>query len=194
MFRPTPDREQYAPGQAVQVSLLVTDERGRPVPAVLGVSVVDDHLWKVADGRPASMFAEFLLAGDVAGQADLAVAPDELADEALDLMLNGQRGRPGEPPPLMCDNIEQIRSNYEKCLADYQAGRSAGAEYVDAEQLLRRLGAGLAGGHVGADADRLGHAPVDCGGRGDYLLSDYRRDFDGPRPDCPRPGRGRAVP
>jgi hypothetical protein len=141
----TPDRKQYAPGQEVQMSLLVTDERGRPVPAVLGVSVVDEALL-APEKVPGTVFAkhpaglsgkrslapfpgpampvEFLLAGDVDEPADLGDAADELADGELDLLLSAQRARLGEAPPLMCDNIEQIRSNYEKCLTDYQADRT----------------------------------------------------------------------
>ncbi len=135
----TPDRKQYAPGQQVRMSLLVSDERGRPVPAVLGVSVVDDHLWKAADGRRASMPAEFFFAGDADPPADLA-DPDELADGALDQLLAAERGRPGETPPLMYDNIEQLRANYEKCLADYQAGRTQALNTLTVSSFLGGLG------------------------------------------------------
>ena len=110
------------------------------MPAVLGVSVVDEALLKLAGDRRAAMPAQFLLAGDVDGPADLADAPTSWPTGRWTGCWAAQRGRPGEAPPLMCDNLEQIRSNYEKCLADYQAGRTEALNTLTLSSFFGGLG------------------------------------------------------
>ena len=95
---------QYAPGESVELSLLVTDEKGCPVPAALGISVAK------------------LPANQIERNAGL---DQEKSPAKLDLLLGTCKWRRfGERPPLMFDNVEQINSNYEKSLADYRADRT----------------------------------------------------------------------
>jgi uncharacterized protein YfaS (alpha-2-macroglobulin family) len=167
--------ERYAPGEKVDMSLLVTDENDKPVPAVLGVAVADDALLNLADDRTPSMPTHFLLTSEIEKPEDLEHADFYLSDqtkgkttsaEALDLLLGTQGWRRfvqksllaasrGErnpeklaklavvgagQPPLMCDNIEQIRANYRKCVADYQADRTRALNTLTAASFFGGLG------------------------------------------------------
>ena len=184
--------ERYAPGEKVDMSLLVTDENDKPVPAVLGVAVADDALLNLADDRTPSMPTHFLLTSEIEKPEDLEHADFYLSDqtkgkttsgEALDLLLgtqgwrrfvekslsaaNGQGTVPifasakmglspsgrhdpeqlaklavvgAGQPPLMCDNIEQIRANYRKCVADYQADRTRALNTLTAASFFGGLG------------------------------------------------------
>ncbi len=157
------------------MSLLVTDENDKPVPAVLGVAVADDALLNLADDRTASMPTHFLLTSEIEKPEDLEHADFFLSDqtkgkttaaEALDLLLGTQgwrrfvgpsrlaaAGRERDieklanlavvgagQPPLMYDNIEQLRANYKKCLADYQADRTRALNTLTAASFFGGLG------------------------------------------------------
>jgi alpha-2-macroglobulin-like protein len=167
--------ERYAPGEKVDMSLLVTDENGKPAPAVLGVAVADDAVLNLADDRTPSMPTHFLLTSEIEKPEDLEHADFFLSGqtkgkttsaEALDLLLgtqgwrrfveksllaaNRQEHNPEKlaklavvgagQPPLMSDNIEQIRANYKKCLADYQADRTRALNTLTAASFFGGLG------------------------------------------------------
>jgi len=90
--------EKYSPGEEVKMSLLVTDEQERPVPAALGVAVVDDALLSLADDHTPSMTTHFLLTTEVDKPEDLEDADFFLSDDAdaavaLDLLLGTQGWR-----------------------------------------------------------------------------------------------------
>ncbi len=174
----TTGQKQYAPGDKVEISLRVTDEEGRPVPATLGVSVVDDALLNLADDDTASMPTQFLLTSEIEKPEDLEDADFYLSDDpeaarALDLLLGTQgwrrfaevtaeefvaqnaqgagaeRGKAEEGraedasaidteeqlarlvatvgpggPPLVFDNLGELRTQYDDSLAEYEAQRS----------------------------------------------------------------------
>ncbi|MEX1224344.1 MAG: MG2 domain-containing protein, partial [Pirellulales bacterium] len=93
---------QYAPGQQAEVHLRVTDENGQPVPATLGVSVVDDALLSLKretdKHKLVAMPTHFLLTTEVDKPEDLEDANFFLSDEpdaagALDLLLGTQGWR-----------------------------------------------------------------------------------------------------
>ncbi len=94
--------ERYTPGEKVDMSLLVTDENEKPVPAVLGVAVADDALLNLADDRTPAMPTHFLLTSEIEKPEDLEHADFFLSDqtkgtttaaEALDLLLGTQGWR-----------------------------------------------------------------------------------------------------
>jgi hypothetical protein len=92
------ESESYSPGDPVQVSLMVTNERGEPTPAVLGVAVVDDALLKMADDDTPKMPTHFYLTTEVEKPEDLEKADFYLSDDAkapaaLDLLLGTQGWR-----------------------------------------------------------------------------------------------------
>ncbi|MHC4178641.1 MAG: MG2 domain-containing protein, partial [Planctomycetota bacterium] len=90
--------EGYSPGGQVKMSLIVTNERDEPVPAVLGVAVVDDKLLSLADDDTPAMKTHFLLTTEVEKPEDLEDADFYLSDDAeaevaLDLLLGTQGWR-----------------------------------------------------------------------------------------------------
>ncbi len=122
--------EHYSPGETVSISLVVTDEKARPVPAALGVAVVDDALLSLADDDTPSMPTHFLLGTEVENPEDLEDADFYLSDDpeaavALDLLLGTQgRRRFVGNPPAMFDNLGELRAKYETSLAEYRADRT----------------------------------------------------------------------
>jgi alpha-2-macroglobulin-like protein len=102
------DRTLYAPGDHASITFSATDNRGRMVPAVALVSVVDKGILKLRNERTArSMPTHFLLTGEVRGPEDLEYADFFLletplspfgfeplvAQTALDLLLGTQGWR-----------------------------------------------------------------------------------------------------
>lgn len=90
--------ERYSPGEPVKMSLIVTNEKGEPVPAVLGVAVVDDALLSLADDDTPSMNTHLLLTTEVEKpedleEADFYLSDDPKAEAALDLLLGTQGWR-----------------------------------------------------------------------------------------------------
>ena len=95
-------REHYAPGEKVNISLAVTNEKNEPVAAALGVSVVDEALFALADDHTPSMPTRFLLTSEIDNPEDLENADFYLSDDksspvpptvALDLLLGTQGWR-----------------------------------------------------------------------------------------------------
>jgi hypothetical protein len=151
--------KRHAPGEKVELSVAVTNEKGQPAPATLGVAVVDNALMSAADSHVASLPTYFFLTSEIKQPEDLEGADFYLSDlskddvsaaVALDLLLgaqaaprlaerslpdaaqagrgDGNLGRPvasaaGEPP-LMFDNLNQIRSRYGESLAEYRASQT----------------------------------------------------------------------
>ncbi len=90
---------RYAMGDDVDLTVEVQDETGRPQPAVLGLSVVDDALLSMADDHPARLTTQFWLTGQISDareleDADFYLDPDQPeAAQALDLLLGTQGWR-----------------------------------------------------------------------------------------------------
>ena len=90
--------EHYAPGESVELSLAVTNERGQPTPAVLGVSVVPEGIWKMVEEETPKMTTQFYLTSEIEKPEDLEKADFYLSDDpqapaALDLLLGTQGWR-----------------------------------------------------------------------------------------------------
>ncbi len=128
-------KKQYKPGEKVELSLLATNEKGEPARASLGIAAFAGDTSNSTDNRGAFLSSKFLLTDRIAQSLEIRQAPDFLlsnvsrednpAGVALDLLL-GIQPPTDEPaaPPAMADNLNQIRANYEKSLADYQADRT----------------------------------------------------------------------
>ena len=107
---------QRSPGQPVRLTLQVTDEQGRPAPAVLGVSVVDDAALSLQEDKLPSMRTHFLLTSEIEKPQDLEHAEFYLSDdpkaaESLDLLLGTQGWRrfvTGSPDQPNVDFREQL--------------------------------------------------------------------------------------
>ena len=90
--------EPGVPGEEINLSFSLSDEDDNPVPATLGVGVVDESLLSLARADTPTMPAHFLLATEIADPRDLEHADFYLsqsreADVALDLLLGTQGWR-----------------------------------------------------------------------------------------------------
>jgi len=91
-------REKYAPGEKVDMAIVVTDEKGQPVPAAVSVAVVDDALLSLADDDFPGIDTHFMLTTEVKDPQDLEDADFYLSDDpeaavAIDLLLGVQGWR-----------------------------------------------------------------------------------------------------
>lgn len=101
------DRKVYAPGDTCQLGVSVSDERGRPLESLLGVSVVDEAALESEQCAPRTMSSFFWLTSEITHPQDLEDASFLLentpeAEVALDLLLGTQgwrrfTERSGEP-------------------------------------------------------------------------------------------------
>ena len=97
----------------------MTDENGQPTAAVLAMAVVNEALLNRADRRTPTMPAYFLLTSELQKPEGLKTPDFYLSEEtkgnlpaavALDLLLGVQTPSDAmERPPLMSDNLTQIR-------------------------------------------------------------------------------------
>ncbi len=159
---------QVKPGEPAKLALTVTDENGTPVPASMGVSIVELPVLKQLAAGSSSMTAHFLLA-DQLTQApkdlDGYLADDPKAAVALDLLL-GTQERPfmakqramqtvdaktspanvaaalaaSISPPTVFDNLSQLQKQYKDSLASYRANRTRPQNSLTVASLLGGLG------------------------------------------------------
>jgi hypothetical protein len=92
----------HAPGEKVNVSLAVTDEKNQPVAAVLGVSAADEGLYALAGDHTPDITTRILLTSEIENPQDLENADFLLSEDksssaraaaALDLLLGTQGWR-----------------------------------------------------------------------------------------------------
>jgi hypothetical protein len=143
-------QEHYAQNADVRLSLSVTNARGEPVPAVISATAADAALTDLWGSRMVATPTYFLLASRMArpGALDHAdfylsngVKDGVSATVALDLLLGAETVQCGKiEPPLMFDNLSQIRSDYEKTLADYQADHTRALDTLTTASFLGGLG------------------------------------------------------
>ena len=92
------DRERYVPGGAASLSVTATDHRGRPIEAVVGLTVTDDSVLEMIEKREQAprLPVMVLLESDVEELADAHVYLDlenPEAPQAVDLLLGTQGWR-----------------------------------------------------------------------------------------------------
>lgn len=51
-IRPTPSKPFYRPGETAKIDFAVTDSRGNPAPAALGIAAVDESVFAIDQNRP----------------------------------------------------------------------------------------------------------------------------------------------
>jgi uncharacterized protein YfaS (alpha-2-macroglobulin family) len=92
----TPDKQQYAPGDKVKLTVNAKTEKDQPAPAVLLVAVVDESALKLSGEKTVrSMPSYFYLTTEVRRPEDLEHADfllrgGDQARKALDLLLGTQ--------------------------------------------------------------------------------------------------------
>jgi alpha-2-macroglobulin family protein/MG2 domain-containing protein len=92
------DRDLYGPGDSCHLGVSVSDEEGRPVEALLGLSVVDEAVLETVKSSPTTMSSYFWLTSEIEHPQDLEDANFLLEDTpeaevALDLLLGTQGWR-----------------------------------------------------------------------------------------------------
>ena len=92
------NQTKHTPGETVKLVISATDEKQRPRPAVLGVTVVDSGVLNLADEKRASVTTHFRLASEIDHPEDLEdieffVGDEPASSEALDLLLGTQGWR-----------------------------------------------------------------------------------------------------
>jgi alpha-2-macroglobulin-like protein len=93
----TPDRPSYSPRDKVALTVKTTDAQGRPVPADVALSVVDDTVLNFASDKTGNILAQLYLEPEMPGQTvaepNFYFSKDSRAPEALDLVLGTQGWR-----------------------------------------------------------------------------------------------------
>lgn len=93
----TPSKKNYLPREKVIVNVETTDENGKPIPANLVISVVDDKLWIYADDKQNHIISWFLMDSELKGKIERPQfyfdKKEEKAPKSLDLVMltNGYR-------------------------------------------------------------------------------------------------------
>lgn len=64
------DKKTYSPREKVKVTIRTTDDSGRPVPAKLGLSAVDDQLISFADDKQDNILSWLLLSSELQGKIE----------------------------------------------------------------------------------------------------------------------------
>lgn len=91
-------RPTLTPGQRVRLEVRATDEDHAPIPAALGLAIVDDSVLNLADDKSPRLMTHFLLSSNIQKPEDLEDAnfyfsDDERAARSLDLLLGTQGWR-----------------------------------------------------------------------------------------------------
>jgi len=93
----TPSKKNYLPREKVTVNVETTDENGKPIPANLAMSVVDDKLWTYADDKQNHIISWLLMDSELKGKIEKPQfyfdKKEEKAQKSLDLVMltNGYR-------------------------------------------------------------------------------------------------------
>jgi hypothetical protein len=144
--------QEHKPGTPVKMSVTVADESGKPLPATLGVCVLDESSLPAHDAGSSSLLGYFLLGSQLEHEAknlNFYLSQDPKAAVALDLLLGTQgrwpsagpeAKRSGEEndaqsnrfaaslaatsPPAAFDNLAELQQRYKDSLESYRADRT----------------------------------------------------------------------
>lgn len=84
-----PRKSTYLPNDSVKATIKVTDNTGKPVKGTFSLSVIDDALHQVEEGKGSDIMSKLLLEPDLKGKikdAAYYLSDKEGADDALDLL------------------------------------------------------------------------------------------------------------
>lgn len=109
-----PVKQYYLPREKVILDIETTNENNKPVPANLGVSVVDDKLWTYADDKQNHIISWLLMDSELKGKIEKPQfyfdKKEEKADKSLDLVMltNGYRYFELIPEVLKTDKYKYL--------------------------------------------------------------------------------------
>lgn len=125
--------EPVAPGETKKLSIAVTNEKGEPAAALLGISAREPRHDQV-DGAVSDADLQFLLAagpekleGRVAADSEVSISPresDKREPDDLDPRLLDAKEDAVAAPPVVFDNLGLLRSKYEESLTEYRTNRT----------------------------------------------------------------------
>jgi uncharacterized protein YfaS (alpha-2-macroglobulin family) len=149
----TTDRSAYTPADAVTVTLATTDEAGRPVAAIVGVTATDQAVLRMPEKRDRAprLGAMVLLEDDVRELADAEVyldPSDPKANLATDLLLGTQGWRrfaTVDSPKFLetyGDAARRVLGDVQPVIRTYRAAGAFGAEGMVQKDLDRMAPAG----------------------------------------------------
>lgn len=99
------DQERFMPREQVALTVRTTDDAGRPVPAEVALSVVDDTVISFADDKTGHMLAKLLLEPEIPGEVEepnfFFDPKEEKSARALELLMGTRGWRTFEWRPVM---------------------------------------------------------------------------------------------
>jgi hypothetical protein len=103
------DRSVYAPGQPAQLSFTVTDEKGAPAVAALGVQIVDQAVFALVDAKPGLLSTYFELEDDFAQpHYELEAPGGDLGDLLLQQTASGDAASRGAAQTRAAANLAAL--------------------------------------------------------------------------------------
>ena len=66
----TPNKNSFIPREKVELNIETLDEKGKPIAANLGLSVIDDKLWTYADDKQNTIFSWLQMDSEIAGKIE----------------------------------------------------------------------------------------------------------------------------
>lgn len=134
----TPNKNSFIPREKVELEIETLDENGKPFPANLGLSVIDDKLWTYADDKQNNIFSWLQMDSEIVGKIEeppFYFKKDEpKADEALDLVMLTNAYRYFELIPEC--NRKTLKFDYEKSNSVYGQIIDKNGKETDAEVYL----------------------------------------------------------
>ncbi|TAL62483.1 MAG: hypothetical protein EPN85_02635 [Bacteroidetes bacterium] len=116
----TTDKEKYLPREKVNMTIMVKDERGMPMPASLSISVANDQLLSFADDKQGNILSKMLLEYDIKDKIEepnfYFDVKEPKSEKALDyvMMTNGWRRFTWEK--VLADELPAITFTGEKAI------------------------------------------------------------------------------
>lgn len=114
------DKEKYLPREKVNMTIMVKDERGMPMPANLSLSVVNDQLLSFADDKSGNILSKMLLEYDIKDKVEepnfYFDAKEPKSDKALDFLMMTSGWRRFAWEKVLADDLPKVIYQGEKAI------------------------------------------------------------------------------
>ncbi|MBI3501514.1 MAG: carboxypeptidase regulatory-like domain-containing protein [Bacteroidetes bacterium] len=116
----TTDKEKYLPREKVNMTIMVKDERGMPMPANLSLSVANDQLLSFADDKAGNILSKMLLEYDIKDKIEepnfYFDTKEPKSDKALDYVMMTSGWRRFTWEKIMADELPAVTYAGEKAI------------------------------------------------------------------------------